>query len=55
MPWGDWQFWVVTAIAGVALWFVLREVVPGKWWPWKRKVRGKAASLTVEGKAPKKS
>jgi hypothetical protein len=52
MPVGDWQFWVVTGIAAVALWFVLREAVP--WWPWKRRGKGKAASLTIEGKAPKK-
>lgn len=52
LPWGDWQFWVVTVVAAAALWFVLREVVPG--WPWKRKKKGKAASLTVEGKAIRK-
>jgi hypothetical protein len=54
LPLHDWQFWAVTAVALVALWFVLRELVPGNWWPWKRKPKGKAASLTIEGKAPEK-
>ncbi len=54
LPIGDWQFWVVTALAAVALGYVLREVVPGNWWPWKRKPRGKSASLTIEGKTPTK-
>ncbi|HYE61858.1 MAG TPA: hypothetical protein VD997_07655 [Phycisphaerales bacterium] len=51
MPWGDWQFWVVTAVAACALVFVVREVLP---FGWKRKKKGKAASLTVEGKAIRK-
>jgi hypothetical protein len=28
MPWHDWQFWLVTAAALVAAWFVLRTVLP---------------------------
>lgn len=54
LPWRDWQFWVVTAIFVVAAAYVLREVVPGGWWPWKKKKKGKAATLTVEGKGLKK-
>jgi hypothetical protein len=51
LPVHDWQFWVVTAIAAGALWVVLKELLPGRWWPWKRKAKGKAASLTIEGKS----
>ena len=28
MPWGDWQFWAATAGAIVALWAVLRPLLP---------------------------
>lgn len=28
MPWGDWQFWVATAGALVALWAVVRPLLP---------------------------
>jgi hypothetical protein len=28
MPWGDWQFWVATAGALVALWAVARPLLP---------------------------
>jgi hypothetical protein len=57
LPWRDWQFWVVTAVALFAAWFVLRAVVPEGLWAkigLKRKPKGRAASLTVEGKAPEK-
>jgi hypothetical protein len=57
LPWDDWQFWVVTAVAAAAAWWVLRTVVPESWWSkigLKRKPKGRAASLTVEGKAPAK-
>jgi hypothetical protein len=50
LPVNDWQFWVVTAAAAGALLVVLRNLVPGRWWPWKRRVKGKSASLTIEGK-----
>jgi hypothetical protein len=50
LPVNDWQFWVVTAAATGALVVVLRNLVPGRWWPWKRRAKGKAASLTIEGK-----
>ncbi|MFN5943626.1 MAG: hypothetical protein ACK5ZG_12055 [Phycisphaerae bacterium] len=49
MPVHDWQFWVVTAIALVALVYLLRRVVPagllGK------KKPGTKTSLTIGGKA----
>ncbi|MEL6739202.1 MAG: hypothetical protein AAFP26_00950 [Planctomycetota bacterium] len=43
MPWGDWQFWLVTlaAIGGLAL--IVRAVLP------KRK-RGKKTSLTISAR-----
>lgn len=28
MPWGDWQFWVATAGALIALWAVVRPLLP---------------------------
>jgi hypothetical protein len=28
MPWGDWQFWVVSLAAGWGLWAVLRQLLP---------------------------
>ncbi len=30
MPWGDWQFWLVTAVALAGGWFVLRPLLPGR-------------------------
>ena len=30
MPFGDWQFWVVTIFAIGALWFVIRRFLPRK-------------------------
>lgn len=57
IPWGDWQFWVVTLVAAAAAWWVLRTVIPQSWWGrlgLKKKVKGRAASLTVERKAVKK-
>ena len=57
IPWDDWQFWVVTAIAAGAAWMVLRSVVPEGLWAkigLKKKPKGRPASLTVEGKTPGK-
>ena len=28
LPWHDWQFWVVTAVALGALWVLVRQVIP---------------------------
>lgn len=44
----DWQFWVVTAIALGALLYLMRGVIPERWWA--RKKPGRPASLTIEGK-----
>ena len=30
MPWGDWQFWLVTLAAAWGVWAVARQVLPGK-------------------------
>jgi hypothetical protein len=45
MPWGDWQFWVVTVAAFVSLAAVARVVIP-------RRKRGTRTALTVS--APSK-
>lgn len=29
LPWADWQFWVVTAVAAWGAWAVLRGFLPG--------------------------
>lgn len=42
MPIGDWQFWVVTLIALVAVYALFRMFVPKK--------KGKRTSLTVSAK-----
>lgn len=42
MPLGDWQFWVVTVIAIVALYVLYRVLVPRK--------KGKRTNLTVSAK-----
>lgn len=53
MPVGDWQFWVVTAAALAAALYLLREVLPPRMSPFRRR-RGKSASLTISGRAPGK-
>lgn len=47
MPVGDWQFWVVTLIAVVGVFVLLRVVKP------KRKAK-KRTSLTIEGRQTKR-
>lgn len=46
MPWGDWQFWLVTLAAAGGLWLVVRQLRPAKK---RRQVR---TGLTVS--APRK-
>ena len=46
VPWHDWQFWAVTLIALLALWWLARGLLPGAG---KRRGRTKA-TLTVRGK-----
>ncbi len=43
-PVGDWQFWMVTALALGAAFVVIRTLVP------RRRKRAKRATLTVEGR-----
>lgn len=49
-PLHDWQFWVVTALAALALWWVARSLLPRL----RRRKRGRRATLTIEG-APARS
>lgn len=42
MPIGDWQFWVVTIVAIIALFVLYRVLVPRK--------KGKRTNLTVSAK-----
>ncbi len=46
MPFGDWQFWLVTVIAAMAAWWVLRPLLPKR-----RSQSGKQTKvkLTIDG------
>lgn len=58
MPWGDWQFWVVSLFALVAAWVVLRMLVPPGALPGflsRRKGTSTKTRLTVGGKPVEKS
>lgn len=52
LPTHDWQFWATTAIALVALLWLLRGVLPIPFLK-RRKKRGKRVSITVGGKSVK--
>lgn len=56
MPLGDWQFWVVTALAVLAAAWMLRGVVPVPFLSRraKRKKQERRATLTVGGRAVEK-
>ena len=43
MPFGDWQFWLVTLAAVGAVWMLVRVLIPRK--------RGKRTELTVGGES----
>lgn len=47
MPWGDWQFWVVTGAAVCAGAWLLRGFIPGLK---KKRPKGKRATLTIGGR-----
>lgn len=53
LPLEDWQFWVVTLAAGLAGLYLLREVLPPRMSPFRRRPRGKPTTLTVKGKSRK--
>lgn len=48
MPWGDWQFWIVTIIVLLAGWWILKPIIP------RRKTPGSTTKvkLTVGGRKP---
>lgn len=56
MPVHDWQFWVVTAFALIAVVYIIRALLPAKYRPGGRRGRGKRTTITVDGKSvsPKK-
>jgi hypothetical protein len=47
MPWGDWQFWLVTAAAAVALGALFRVLIP------RRKTRQRTRLTIERGKFPR--
>lgn len=55
MPIGDWQFWVVTALAAIAGGYLLRNILPVPVFSRraKRKRHEKPAALTISAKATK--
>ncbi len=47
MPWGDWQFWLVSIAAVLAVGALIRVLLP-------RRKTGKRATLTIDrGKIPR--
>lgn len=58
MPWSDPQFWIVTAVAAVGVWLVIRPLLPkrsgshpcGGCASGAAAQRAKKTALTVEGK-----
>jgi hypothetical protein len=54
MPWGDWQFWLVTALALLAAAYLLRNVLPIPWLSRRaRAAKGqRRATLTISAKTP---
>lgn len=30
IPWNDWQFWTASVLAALALWFIVRPLLPSK-------------------------
>jgi len=52
VPVHDWQFWVVTGAAVVALWYLLRSILPPSLGG--RRRNSVSARLTIDGKAREK-
>ncbi|MFN9993914.1 MAG: hypothetical protein ACK54H_11260 [Phycisphaerales bacterium] len=51
LPLNDWQFWIVSAFAACALLYLLRNLIPAKWSPFRKSSKGRSATLTIGGKA----
>lgn len=50
LPIGDWQFWVATIVAILALWLVLRNLLPPGWLPFtKPRPKETKTSITIRG------
>jgi hypothetical protein len=47
MPSDDWQFWIVTAAAAMALGYLLRGLIPRRW---RRGSGGTKVTLTIRGR-----
>lgn len=53
-PVHDWQFWVVTVLALASAGFIAHRIVPAKWLPWRKKAKGRSATLTIGGRPVEK-
>lgn len=49
-PLGDWQFWVVTAVAFAAFAWIVWKLVPRRLFGKRRRGASKSATLTVGGR-----
>ncbi len=47
MPWDDWQFYAVTAVALLCVWAIVRPLLPGRG----KRGKGKRVSLTIDRKS----
>lgn len=54
LPVNDWQFWVATGIALVALWYVLTRVLPLPTLLGKKRRQSRRVNLTIGGKPPER-
>lgn len=55
LPLDDWQFWVATLISLIALYAVLRMLLPRSWFPGGKKTPSRKVTLTIDGKPPERS
>lgn len=54
LPTHDWQFWVATLIALVALYVVASKFLPKRWLPMPGRRSGRKVSITIDGKPPER-
>lgn len=52
IPFADWQFWLVTLIALVALWLMLRPLLPPRLGGKRGRGKRTRATLTIGGRGP---